>query len=681
MIKQYIKLISSLFVIGLLVACGGGGGNPGATSGGSGAANGGGDTGGASAGTPTLVVTIVNQTGVAVNSISVGGGFVARATLRDASGAVVPSKVVTFDLNGASIATLAPATALTISSGVAEVAISPASLSSVGAATLLASADVAGNVISGRVDFSVAAASLSLSPITAGAVNLNSGGNTSISTTALVGGAPSSGVPVNITYNASCGRINDSLLSGGVSVTTNGSGVAPATYTAVASDGSLCTGVVTISASSAGASPQSISLNVAAPSASAVTFVSATPAQIFVAGSGAAEQAIVRFRVLSAAATGMANETVTFTLLANPGGVGIGSSGSQSPVTLTTDSAGVASIPVFSGSIPGPIRLRASLEANPGIFAESQNLTVASGPPSQRFMSLSVETFNIEGWDIDGTSTRLTARIADRQGNAVEDGTVINFTAEGGQVASNCATTRVANISSCSVNFISQNNRPADGRVSVLAFTEGTKDYIDANFNNRFDAGDSLLQMGDAYRDDNEDGVFNVGEFRIPRNVSGAACENSGAPFPGIVGSCSMELATTVRQQATIMFSSSSPTLTFAISRLNATVPEGTGTATISVPVGVDVTIGSASHPLLPMPSGTRIAVTAVNNDTSDGATCTVSFGPTGTPIPNISPGTSRLADLATRHSVSLRDCRAGDTLFVDITAPSGLKTTIPVPL
>lgn len=669
-----------------LAACGGGGGSPGATVGGDvTGGDTGGDTGGTSTGTPTLVVTIVNQSGVAVNSISVGGGFVARATLRDATGAVVPNTVVTFDLNGASIATLAPTTALTSTpSGVAEVAISPASLSSVGAATLSASADLAGTAVSGRVDFSVAAASLSLSPITAGALNLPSGGNTSLAATALVGGLPSTGVPVNITYTASCGRINGSLLPDGVSVTTNGSGIAPATYTAVAPDGSLCSGVVTISASSAGASPQSISLNVAAPSASAVTFVSATPAQIFVAGSGAAEQAIVRFRVLSSAATGMANETLTFTLLANPGGVGIGSSGSVSSVTVTTDAAGIAAIPVFSGTIPGPIRLRAALEANPPIFAESQNLTVASGPPSQRFMSLSVETFNIEGWAIDGTSTRLTARIADRQGNAVEDGTVVNFTAEGGQVASNCATTRVNNISSCSVNFISQNNRPADGRVSVLAYTEGTKDYIDFNSDNRFNSGDgdTLIQIGDAYRDDNEIGTFDTasGEFRIPRGVSGGTCVDLGAPYPSIAASCDDNLATTVRQQVTIMFSSSSASLVSSQTHTaSAVVSVGSGTKTIHFPTSVDMSIGSMDHLKLPMPAGTRIAATAVDNTPGDGATCSVSFGPTGTPIPNIGSGADPKANLATHHSVSLGDCRDGDTIFIDVTAPSGLKTTLPV--
>lgn len=682
---KLIRTLGSLVLTAMLVACGGGGGSPGGmvgTGGGSGGTGGGSTGGDTPTGSPTLVVSIVNQAGASVTSISVGGGFAARATLRNATGAVVPNTLVTFDLNGASIATLLPTTALTNGSGIAEVGVAPASLSSLGAASLSASAEVAGVPISGRIDFSVTAASLSLSPIVAGALNLPSGGNTSLATTALVGGVPSTGVPVNVTYTASCGRINGSLLPGGVSVTTNGSGIAPATYTAVAADGSLCSGAISISASSAGAAPQSISLNVAAPIANAVTFVSATPAQIFVAGSGAAEQAIVRFRVLSSAATGMPNEAVTFTLLANPGGVGIGSSGSVSPVTVTTDATGLASVPVFSGTIPGPIRLRAALDANPAIFAESQNLTVASGPPSQRFMSLSVETFNIEGWNIDGTSTRLTARLADRQGNAVEDGTVINFTTEGGQVAPSCATTRVNGISSCSVTFISQELKPPGGRVSVLAYTEGTKDYVDANSNNRFDVGDSLIQLGDAYRDDNEDGLFTLGEFRIPRNVSGATCSNAGAPSPSITGSCDTSLATTVRQQTTILFSSSSGTLTnVLITPGTASVQINGVTQTISVPVALDVRVGSADNPLLPMPAGTSVAMTAIDNDTTDGASCSISFGPTGTPIPNISPGNVRGANLSTRHNVSLRNCRSGDDVRITVTVPSGLATQFSVRL
>lgn len=675
---KLLKMIGSALLVAGLAACGGGGGSPGTTPG----------TGGGSTTTPTTPTTplptesasvglSIVKAGAVVSSVSVGGGYLARATVKDAAGAAVANKLVTFDLGGSSIATIDPTTALTNASGVAEVAIAPASLTSKGAASLTAKADVNRVAVSASIDFSVSAASLSLSTIRVGSANLPSGGNTPVEVTALVGGVATT-VPVNVTYAASCGRINSSNEAGGVSVTTNGSGVASAVYSAVGADGTLCSGLVTLTASSAGALPQTISLTVAAPTANAVTFVSALPAQIFVAGSGAVDQAIVRFKVLSSVGTPLANVPVNFSILTNPGGVSIGAN------SATTDASGEAKVAVFSGTIPGPIKLRAALDSDSSVFAESQNLTVASGPPSQRFMSLSVETFNIEGWDIDGTPTRLTVRIADRQGNAVEDGTVVNFTAEGGQVASSCATTRANNISSCSVNFISQNNRPAGGRVSVLAYTEGTKDYVDVNSNNRFDSGiDTLIQIGDAYRDDNENGTFDAasGEFRIPRGFSGGVCVNAGAPYPSIASTCDDKLATTVRQQTTILFASSSPAVTSAINRADITVPDGTGTKIISIPVAVNLVIGSEFHPLLPMPAGTKVAATVVDSNSTDGASCSVSFGPTGTPIPNIAPTNSPLADLATRHSVSLKDCRAGDQLYIDVTAPSGLKTTFPVSL
>ena len=100
-----------------------------------------------------------------------------------------------------------------------------------------------------------------------------------------------------------------------------------------------------------------------------------------------------------------------------------------------------------------------------------------------------------------------------------------------------------------------------------------------------------------------------------------------------------------------------------------------------SLAVGVNFTLGSLAHPNLPMPAGTVVAVTAVDSDTQDGLSCAKTFGPTGTPIPNILPGSNPLADLATRHSVGLTECQRGDSVVLDVTAPSGLKTTFVIPL
>jgi hypothetical protein len=651
---QFMRILCGMLFAALMTACGGGGGSPGATSGGGTDA---GSNPGTSTATASLTASITNGSGAATTGVTLGGTFSATATVKDKAGLPVKDRLVTFALSNAAIATLAPDTALTDSSGVAKVAISAASITARGAATLTASATVDGSTVTGKTDFSVSASNLTLSPITSGSSNLASGGNTSVDVTALLNGVPSSGFPVNVTFSASCGRINGS--GGSVSTATNGSGVASVTYTAVNADGSLCAGTVTITASSAGTDPRSTTLTVAPAVANAITFVSATPAQIFVAGSGALEQSIVKFKALSGV-TPLPNVSIRFTIITNPGGVGLNASGATGDVTVTTDSLGEGSVTVFSGTIPGPVKVRASLVSDSTVFAETQNLSGSSGPPSQRFMSLSVSTFNIEGWNRDGTPTTLTVRLADRQGNPVENGTVVNFTAEGGQVASSCATLKVNGISSCSVDFISQNFRPEDGRVSVLAYAAGTKDYIDNNGNNRFDVGDTLISLGDAYRDDDENAVWSAGEFVIPRGGA-LACSpvSKGWPFPSRAGTCDTNLATTVRQQAVILFSSTTPYIE---------IPSGLNTA------GFEFTLASWEHHLLPMPAGTTVAVETADRTEGNALGCSVDKL-IGTTVPNVPPSPNPAESLVTLHQVALKGCATGDLVTIKVTTPAGLTT------
>ena len=394
--------------------------------------------------------------------------------------------------------------------------------------------------------------------------------------------------------------------------------------------------------------------------ANTLTFVSAAPDQIFVAGSGAIEQSVVTFRVLSSVGSPLANVPVQFSIATNPGNVGLGASGATAPVSRTSDQDGLVSVSLFSGTIPGPVKLRAALVgSSPLVFAESQFLTVASGPPSQRFMSLSASRISMEGWGLDGTSSTLTVRLADRQGNAVNDGTVVNFTAEGGQVARSCATTRVNGISLCSVDFMTQNPRTAGGRVTVMAHTSGTKDYVDVNGNNIFDPGvDQLAVMGDAYRDDNENNVADVGEFYVPRGGAGS-CPSVGGPFPSKANTCDSGLATTVRQQSVLLFGST----VASISSLQATAGS------------VSFLLHSKDNLLLPMPAGTTVTGTGAP------ATCLVTeVG--GAPVADARPTVGAPGEsLATRVLLTLEGCASGNSVSIKVTSPSGLTTTFPVTL
>ena len=632
-----------------LAACGGGGGSAGTNGAG---------TGGSAAKVPTLSVNLRTAAGDPTLNISIGGGQTVKATVTDAAGSPIVGKLVVFSVEPSNLASLSPSSALTDSNGVASVSISPASVSMQGAGQIEAQATVGEAQLTGTFDFSVQPVNLSLTGLQLDSNSLPSGGNTSISTSVLIGGQPAVGVPVNVVFTASCGQLNGEDAIKGITVPTDGDAKASVSYRAMSTDGTLCQGRVNLSASTVGASPQSSSLSVAAPLANAINFVSASPAQIFVAGSGAQEQSLVTFKVLSNSSP-MAGVTVRFSILVNPGGVGLNATGQTNPVNAITDSKGEATVSVFSGTIPGPVKVRAELTTDSQVFSTTQNLTVASGPPSQRFMSLSVETFNIEGWSYDGSSTRLTVRLADRQGNPVENGTVINFTAEGGQVQPSCATQVVDGISLCSVNFVSQNPRPANARVSVLAYVAGTKDYDDNDQNNKYDEGvDTLRNQGDAYRDDNENGQWDVSEFVVPRGGS-SSCTGSGAPYTSKQDTCATGLATTVRQQTTILFSSSEPDID--VTSVN------TG--------GVNFTLGSKFHPSLPMPAGTVVSAEAADSTPGNNVDCTVNKV-YGTPVANVTPGTNPAAILRTNHSITLKDCAPGDGVAITIKAPKGLQTT-----
>ena len=73
----------------------------------------------------------------------------------------------------------------------------------------------------------------------------------------------------------------------------------------------------------------------------------------------------------------------------------------------------------------------------------------------------------------------LTARLADLQATGVADATVVSVTAEGGQIALRCTSAPVLGIAQFSVDVICQYPPPAGGWVSVLAYTEGIKDYVE----------------------------------------------------------------------------------------------------------------------------------------------------------------------------------------------------------
>lgn len=152
---------------------------------------------------------------------------------------------------------------------------------------------------------------------------------------------------------------------------------------------------------------------------------------------------------------------------------------------------------------------------------------VSNGVPSQRSMSIAAETHNLD-WSIDGDTTSVSVRVTDTAGNPVPEGTLVQFSTEGGQIQTSCTLSGVSaqatEISQCSATFATQNIRPADGLVSIVAWLVGQEAFVDSNGNGRYDTGEPFYDTGRLFRDDNESNAYevNIDELNVGASVSSA---------------------------------------------------------------------------------------------------------------------------------------------------------------
>ena len=270
-----------------------------------------------------------------------------------------------------------------------------------------------------------------------------------------------------------------------------------------------------------------------------IGFVSAEPTNIRIkgaGGTGSTESSLVTFTVTSANGQPTAQQIVNFNLDTVVGGLSFANG--LSTAESLTNSAGIATVRVLSGTVPTPVRVVASAtDADTGkvISTQSEQLTVNTGLPQQLGFSLSTSIFNPEADKFDGEKATVTAYASDSFGNPAPDDTVIQFTTEGGQIVPSCSTVN----GTCSVEWTSTNPRVTDHRITVLAYALGHETFFDTNGNNVFDdgtavdaclAGDIIIacsgngmdretympngfsDLPDAFLDTNENAVFDEGE-------------------------------------------------------------------------------------------------------------------------------------------------------------------------
>ncbi|MGS2721177.1 hypothetical protein [Paraglaciecola aestuariivivens] len=232
------------------------------------------------------------------------------------------------------------------------------------------------------------------------------------------------------------------------------------------------------------------------------------------------------FNVSNDIEQGLSNQQVEFSLSTTVGGLTL------STETAVSDQDGNVFTEVIAGTVPGSVRVTASVQTLSGesISSQSEAIIISTGLPNQRNFTLSTDVLNPEAGQINGVTTNLTVQLADLFNNPVPDNTVVNFTAEGGTVESSCVTQG----GSCSVVWTSAEPRPSDNRVTILATAIGHETLFDSNGNNVYDDADGgpladdnnaasgfgvsqpgetgFVDYSEAWLDENEDGVYQVGE-------------------------------------------------------------------------------------------------------------------------------------------------------------------------
>lgn len=501
--------------------------------------------------------------------------------------------------------------------------------------------------------------------------SLSAGGSTTLSVSLVQSDGNLYTTQTNIVFNSPCIAAGTAQVDPSATASTS-NGAATVRYVARGCAGS---DVVTATATVAGVTRTATgTVTVAAAAIGSIAFISATPTNIALKGTGDAsrlESSTVVFRVLDATGGPRAGATVSFTLNTSVGGITL----TPSAATATSDAQGNAQIVVNAGTVATSVKVTATITSvTPNISTQSSQLTITTGIPTANSFSLAVGCFNVEGWDVDGTTTPVTARLGDRFGNPVPDGTAVTLTAEGGNIQANCSTTTTPTEGGvCIVNWRSSNPRPADGRVTLLAKAIGEESFADANANGAFDVGEAFTDLGEPYRDDDEDLAYNAAidldffDFNNNgvRNTADGLFNGVLCNDPARCGAASTR-STGIGQQAKIIMSGSTPVVT----------PQGGPPFTMAANSSISLTFDVRDARGNPMPGNSDVTGSVA------GAGLTV-VAPSAAKIPCTTAAIGTNISGTNRFTFNLTSgATLGTGIFtLSVKTPSGRETLTSVPV
>ena len=517
----------------------------------------------------TTVMTLDNTS---VNQFRTNQEVQITSTLIDGNGQGIANKIITFS---ADIGILSTTTALTNSQGVANVTLS-SSENAIGAGVLSASYSVNdqtninstlnyqvlsadaiidteirlgyfddnNNFIEGEIELSIENNTISAGGTLGLSVDLVDQDDNLITT------------PISISFTSNCvqngnASIDESVLSinGTASSTFADINCAGVTGTDDVLIASIAVNNITNTANE--------TITISGEQLGSIEFISAEPTSIVLKGTGGQnkqETSTLTFKVKSQLGNVLAQQEVNFALSTSVGGI------SLSRASGFTNSQGLITTQVSSGTVPTSVRVTATavMDFN-GEMVEVQSqsdlLSINTGLAEQRSMTIAATVLNPEAGNFNDAESAITVWLSDNFHNPVPDGTTVNFTTEGGTIEPSCSTTN----GSCTVTWTSTQPKVPDHRVTILATALGHETFFDTNGNNGFDDADGapiidignsndlnvdsgfgsflaqpsgFIDMSEAWRDDNENSVYDSGETFIDFN-SDEEFSNANSLFNG----------------------------------------------------------------------------------------------------------------------------------------------------
>lgn len=375
--------------------------------------------------------------------------------------------------------------------------------------------------------------------------------------------------------------------------------VATATLSGVSIE---ATRAIAISSAPAGvvADPQAL--------ANAVNFLDANPADKSIVlqgsgGNGRSESATLRFRVVDKNNTPVKGAVATFAVVPS------------SDVTLnissaTSDADGVVVTTVSSKNVATAVVIKATVTRTDTttVTSQSDTLLVTTGVATLAGFDLSASKFNLNS-GISGDKSTITVRIGDANGNLVADGVPVVFTASHGAVGSSSRGGCVLAGGECTVDYIVQNPRPADGVAAVVtASTQiGSATPISGTISFLF-AEPALLSLYSAPSGGVKDLTFAFGTSCGKRTFTRYVGTPAGSPSPA----------------GTTVGVTSSNTDVKASVKTGLTVPDQ---ATARTKVDIEIDLTSVNCTGGGTPNSVDVAVTFTAGTISKTETITVTYG------------------------------------------------------